>query len=98
MQAHQRGDGFRQITHHQRNRLLRLILDAVGDELEGAVAGGQLGLGYSIDQFFTHPAVADQFFDGDDVQIVLGGQGEQVIAAGAVAFVVEDFAKHARGS
>ena len=71
VQPHQRHGPLVGLAHHQHERLLRLVLHAVEDQLELAVPRGQLGLGDAIDQLLAHAAIADQLFDRDDFQVVL---------------------------
>ena len=85
------------VAQHDGQRLLILVVHAVGDDPAGAETRGQIGLGQAIDELLAAAAVADQLLDGDDLQAELLGQLVELFAAGAVAVGIEDFAEHAGG-
>ena len=95
VQPHQRLGRLGRVAHDDGDRLLLFIADAEGDDASRAETRGQIGLGHAIDQLFAAAAIADQFLDADDLQAVLLGQGVELLAGGAVAVGVENFAKHA---
>ena len=85
------------VSLHQGNVLVGIYHALVGDSPEIAVLGGQLGLGYSLDQFIVAHAIGDDVGDGDDLEVVLGGEGLQLGQPGHGAIVGHDLTDHPGG-
>lgn len=79
------GGGAGRVTEH-RGQVFDSASGAVGDGPEGAVGGGDFGVGAAFDGRGAAPVV-HQFFDGDDGQVLVCGEGVYVLAAEHVAFV-----------
>ena len=58
---------------------------------------GMFACAEAIDQLLPLAAVADEPFDGDDLQAVLLGQLVEILARGAIALGIEDLAEDAGG-
>ena len=96
MEPHERRLRRRDVAHYQHERLLGLVLHAVGHDPKSTPLRGQFGLRDPIDELLAGAAVADQLLDRDDLEPVCGGKGEQPVAIGTIARRIEDLAEHAR--
>ena len=97
MQPHERGGDFRRIAQHKHERLLRFVLDAIGDDRAGAVFRGQLGLGFAVHEFFADAAISDELLDRDDRQIETSARSCNCSRLARSPDSVENFAEHAGG-
>ena len=91
MEPDQRGGRPLQVAQDDRDRLLLLVPDAVGDDPPGPESRGQIRVGQPIDELLAQPAMANQLLDRNDLQLELLGQGVKLLSGGAAAVGVEDF-------
>ena len=91
--THQHGfvGAFADVAFDQRRMLQPVALLTEGDDAEGTVFGGQLGLDTLLHERLGAEAVGDQVTDGDDLDVETFSHLHQLWHAGHGAVLVEDF-------
>ena len=95
--AHEGGFAAVDLTHAESDMLVVRAAGPVADQVEGAVDGGQGGLGDALDQLLGAQAVLDDLLNADHLDLVALGEADQFGQPRHFAVALHDLADHRAG-